>query len=76
MRRSEGGGTTAAPAFSHFYKKYLEIHPEIERTFKIPDNVKTSTINRKKEYYTDLSPLPEIENPVINKNQNGEIIEF
>ena len=76
MRRSEGGGSTAAPAFSHFYKKYLEIHPEIERNFQIPNNVKTSIINGRKEYYTDLSPLPEIQIPIRNKNPDGEVIEF
>ncbi len=76
MRRSEGGGSTAAPAFAHFYKKYLEIHPEIERTFTMPENVKTSIINGKKEYYTDLSPLPEIEIPITNQNSDGESIQF
>ena len=76
MRRSEGGGSTAAPAFSHFYKKYLEIHPEIERSFKMPTNVKVSIINGKKEYYTDLSPLPEIEIPIIDENPDGESIQF
>lgn len=76
MRRSEGGGSTAAPAFAHFYKKYLEIHPEIERTFTMPENVKTSIINGKKEYYTDLSPLPEIEIPITNQNPDGESIQF
>ncbi|PLY09638.1 MAG: penicillin-binding protein [Arcobacter sp.] len=76
MRRSEGGGSTAAPAFSHFFKKYLEIHPEIERNFKMPDNVKTSIINGKKEYYTDTSPLPEIRIPIAPQNLDGETIEF
>ncbi|HKM18714.1 MAG TPA: PBP1A family penicillin-binding protein, partial [Aliarcobacter sp.] len=32
MRRAETGSTIAAPAFSYFFKKYLEIHPEIPRT--------------------------------------------
>lgn len=76
MRRSEGGGSTAGPAFAHFFKKYLEIHPEIERNFKVPDNIKTSIINGKKEYYTDISPLPEIEIPMIPENPDEETIEF
>ncbi|WP_072682549.1 penicillin-binding protein 1A [Arcobacter sp. LA11] len=76
MRKSEGGGSTAAPAFSHFFKKYLEIHPEIERNFKIPNNIKTSIINGKKEYYTDISPLPEIEIPMVSENPNEDAIEF
>ena len=36
MRRAETGSTIAAPAFSYFFKKYLEIHPEIPRTFTKP----------------------------------------
>jgi len=76
MRRSEGGGTTAAPAFSYFYKKYLEIHPEIERNFKIPENVKSSIINGKKEFYTETSPLPEAPITIINENSSQENIQF
>ncbi len=76
MRRSEGGGITAAPAFAHFYKKYLEIHPEIQRTFRMPQNVKTSIIHGKKEYYTEISPLPEIKIPAVLENPDQEIIEF
>ncbi len=76
MRKSEGGGTTAAPAFSYFFKKYLEIHPEIERKFKKPENVKTSIVRGKKEYYTEISPLPEIKAPIMIQNPNEEVIEF
>ncbi len=76
MRKSEGGGSTAAPAFSYFYKKYLEIHPEIDRKFIIPSNIKTSKINGKKEYYTDISPLPEIEIHIESENPDEETIEF
>ncbi|QDF29955.1 penicillin-binding protein [Halarcobacter anaerophilus] len=76
MRRSEGGGTTAAPSFSYFYKKYLEIHPEIQREFQMPDNVKSSYVNGHKEYYTQTSPLPKTQMPVTNEAPNGEIIEF
>ncbi|XPV69192.1 MAG: transglycosylase domain-containing protein [Halarcobacter sp.] len=75
MRSSEGGGTTAAPAFSHFYSKYLEIHPEIQREFIKPDGVKVSNSGGKKEYYTDKSPLPEIQTKSIS-NTNGNSIQF
>lgn len=61
MRRSETGGTTAGPAFAYFYKNYLKIHPELQRKFIKPSEVKTSTINGVKEYYTDKSPLPELD---------------
>ena len=67
MRRSEGGGTTAGPAFAYFYKKYLEIHPEIQRKFIMPENVKTSYINGRKEYYTEISPLPKAQIPIVKR---------
>lgn len=76
MRRSETGGKIAAPVFSHFYKKYLEIHPEIARTFSMPQNVYTSNINGKNEFFTDISPLPESEFLVQPTNPNEEILEF
>ena len=76
MRKTETGGKIAAPVFSSFYKKYLEIHPEIPRTFTMPQNIYTSNINGKDEFYTDMSPIPEIEIQVQPENQNGESMEF
>ncbi len=76
MRRSETGGKTPTPAFAHFYKEYLKIHPEIPRTFEKPVNVYQSKINGKLEYYTDKSPLPEIEVNIIPEDPQQEIIEF
>ena len=61
MRRSETGGRSAAPAFSFFYKKWLEIHPEIKRKFDIPKDVFTSSVNNKTEYFTNTSNIPKIE---------------
>ncbi len=61
MRKTETGGRIAAPVFSQFYKEYLKIHPEIPRNFSIPQNVYTVNINGKNEYYTDTSPLPEVQ---------------
>ena len=76
MRRTETGGKIAAPVFSYFYKNYLEIHPEIPRNFIMPDKVYTSTVNNKIEYYTDKSPLPEIEIEIQPENPNQEVLEF
>ena len=68
MRESETGGIIAAPVFAHFYKEYLKIHPEIERKFEIPnDKVYKTKINGKVEYYTETSPLPNIDIEVENK---------
>ena len=76
MRKTETGGKIAAPVFSRFYKKYLEIHPEIPRNFSMPQNVYTTTIHGRDEFYTDMSPLPEIEFQAQPENQNSESMEF
>ncbi|MDD2888795.1 MAG: PBP1A family penicillin-binding protein [Aliarcobacter sp.] len=76
MRKTETGGKIAAPAFSYFYKKYLEIHPEIPRTFAMPQNVYTTTVNGKNEFYTDTSPIPDEEIQVQPETKNGEVMEF
>lgn len=78
MRRTEGGGKIAAPVFSYFFKKYLELHPEIPRTFIRPENVYTTNINGKEELYTEKSPLPEIDTQIIQQsiNPNEEVLEF
>lgn len=68
MGRRETGGRAAGPAFAYFYKNYLKIHPEIPRKFIKPEEVRTSIINGKKEYFTDISKLPE----VIRVPQNEE----
>ena len=76
MRKSETGGKIAAPVFSHFYKKYLEIHPEITRNFTMPENVYTANINGRNEFYTDMSPLPEVEFQAQPQNPGEEVLEF
>ncbi|NQY21015.1 MAG: PBP1A family penicillin-binding protein, partial [Campylobacteraceae bacterium] len=70
MGKRETGGRTAGPVFSYFYKNYLKIHPEIPRKFIKPDEVRVANINGKKEYYTDISILPEI--TIINENEQIE----
>jgi|TARA_R110002033_G_scaffold73235_2_gene124604 penicillin-binding protein 1A len=69
MRRSETGGRAAGPAFAYFYKNYLKLHPEIKRNFTQPDNVKTTTLNGEKEYYTETSKLPLNKTRLLEKNQ-------
>jgi penicillin-binding protein 1A len=76
MRRTETGGRIAGPAFSNFYKKYMEIHPEIPRTFIMPSNVYTSNINGKDELYTDMSPLPDVEFQAEPQNSGQEVLDF
>ena len=76
MRKTETGGKIAAPVFSSFFKKYLELHPEIPRTFNTPNNVYTSNINGTTEYFTDISPLPEVDSYIQAMNPNEEVLEF
>ena len=76
MKRTETGGKIAAPVFGNFYKKYLELHPEIPRTFTMPQNVYTSNINGKTELFTDKSPLPEIEDQLQTTSPGEEVLEF
>ena len=76
MRKSETGGKIAAPVFSYFYKKYLEIHPEITRNFTMPENVYTANINGRTEFYTDTSPLPEVVYQSQPQNPGEEVLEF
>ncbi|MFA9373329.1 MAG: transglycosylase domain-containing protein [Poseidonibacter sp.] len=76
MRKSETGGKVAAPVFSHFYKNYLEIHPEIKREFTKPANVYESKINGRTEYYTETSPLPQVKIEIPSENSKEQIMEF
>ncbi len=76
MRKTETGGKIAAPVFSQFFKEYLKIHPEIPRNFSIPQNVYTVQVNGKNEYYTDTSPLPEVQIQSQPLDKNQETMEF
>ena len=72
MRKTETGGKIAAPVFAYYMKKYLEIHPEIPRTFTRPANVHSTIVNGKEELYTDKSPLPEIDTQIKPMTSSGE----
>jgi len=61
MGRKETGGGASAPVFSYFYKSYLNIHPELKRKFTIPKNIISHKFNGKMEYFTQTSPMPQIQ---------------
>lgn len=61
MGKRETGGRTAAPAFAYFYRHWLKLHPEIQRTFVQPDNVFTQMYNGKEEVFTQKSNIPKNE---------------
>ncbi|MEA1880556.1 MAG: PBP1A family penicillin-binding protein, partial [Campylobacterota bacterium] len=53
------GGAMAAPAFAYYYKKLLEMYPNVQRVFDKPEGVKSSVYKGKEEFFTKHSPLPQ-----------------
>ena len=62
MFEGEQGGRTAAPAFASFYKKILKSHPETKRKFEEPEGMISSYVGKQKEYFTDISKPPQVQN--------------
>jgi len=62
MFKGEQGGRTAAPAFAQYYKEILKSHPETKRKFDEPEGMITSYVGKQKEYFTDISKPPVIQN--------------
>ncbi|MDF1881385.1 PBP1A family penicillin-binding protein [Sulfurimonas sp. MAG313] len=62
MFKGEQGGRTAAPAFASFYRQILKTHPEIKRKFEIPEEMISSYVGKQKEYFTETSKPPRIQN--------------
>ncbi len=58
MARADTGGGAAAPVFSHFFKKFLEIRPEIGRKFTIPEGVQSAMVNGEEVLFTETSKIP------------------
>lgn len=60
MKANEGGARTAAPVFKEFLSKYIEIYPNTQREFYVPSGIFTAIYEGKKEFFTEISPLPTI----------------
>ncbi len=58
MRRSETGGTTAAPVFSHFLKAWLAKHPNTKKYFVRPKGVFTQEVRGQNFLFTKKSNVP------------------
>ncbi len=56
--RRATGGATSAPAFAYYYRKLIELYPDIKRTFDIPQGVFRGEYEGRSELYTKDSPLP------------------
>jgi penicillin-binding protein 1A len=48
----------AAPAFARFYRRLLELDPNMPRQFPVPEGVNVGEVDGHKELYTKISPLP------------------
>lgn len=72
LKKGETGGKAAAPAFKHFMTKYIELHPETTRTFKVPEGVGSRKIDGSTEYFTDISPFPKVN--IKKQSEEGGLI--
>lgn len=71
MAKGEQGGRTAAPAFGSYYRKVLKSHPETKRKFEEPEGMISTIISGQKEYFTDVSKPPQIQN---TQDANEELL--
>ena len=62
MYRRETGGRIAGPAFSKYYQNVLRLYPQIPRKFEKPEGIMEVDINGKKEYFSDISKPPRVQN--------------
>ncbi len=62
MHKKETGGRIAGPAFSMFYKNIIKLYPQIPREFDIPEGIIEVEVDGRKEYFSDISKPPRIEN--------------
>lgn len=73
MGKKETGGVAAAPVFKDFMTNYLQLYPQTTRKFTKPENVHSRVINDKIEYFTEISPLPNI-SPSQNAQNANELL--
>lgn len=61
MHPRETGGNLAGPAFSMYHAKALEMYPQQKRKFDVPENIMSVEIQGRKEYFTNISRPPRVE---------------
>ena len=61
MYHKETGGRISAPAFAYYYRKLLKLYPQIPRKFEAPEGIIEVNIGNRKEYFSDISKPPRIE---------------
>jgi penicillin-binding protein 1A len=74
MRRSETGGTTAAPAFSYFMKSWLVKNPNTKKYFVRPKGVFTHEVRGQDFLFTKISNVPQeyMEPTILDGDQTQE----
>jgi len=69
MHKKETGGRISGPAFSTYYKDMLKLYPQIKRKFDMPENIVEVEINRRKEFFSDISKPPKQRNMEENEEE-------
>lgn len=61
MHKKETGGRVAGTAFKAYYQDLLELYPQIQRKFDMPEGIISVDVGGKKEYFSDISKPPRVE---------------
>jgi len=64
MHKKETGGRISGPAFSYYFKDVLKYYPQIKRKFDIPEGIIEVYMGKTKEYFSDISKPPRIEDEI------------
>jgi penicillin-binding protein 1A len=64
MHRWETGGKIAGPAFKMYYDSLLKIYPQVKREFDVPEGIVEVKMGKRKEYFSDISKPPRVEQDV------------
>ena len=71
MYHKETGGRVSGPAFSRYYQQLLKLYPQIKRKFDVPEGIIEVEIKGKKEYFSDISKPPRLEE---EEDPQGELL--
>jgi len=71
MYHRETGGRVSGPAFSRYYQQLLKLYPQIKRKFDVPKGIIEVEIKGKKEYFSDISKPPRLEE---EEDPQGELL--
>ncbi len=71
MYHKETGGRVSGPAFRRYYQQLLKLYPQIKRKFDVPDGIIEVQINGKKEYFSNISKPPHVDE---DTDPEGELV--